>query len=69
MFLLKKFDIDEVIGKVVVNYMLLLNNMVYISLFCGYKSGGINSGVVNVMVVSIIIELEIVDVFEVGSKN
>lgn len=63
------FDIDEVIGKFVMNYQLSKDNMVYISWFCGYKFGGINGGVVNVMVVSIIIEFEIVDVFEIGSKN
>lgn len=65
----KEFDTDEVTGKVAVNYALSSNNMVYTSLSRGYKPGGINSGAVNAMVVSTTIEPEIVDAFEVGSKN
>ena len=65
----RTFDTDEVTGKFAMNYQLSKDNMVYTSWSRGYKPGGINGGAVNAMVVSTTIEPEIVDAFEIGSKN
>ncbi|BFM08396.1 TonB-dependent receptor [Halioxenophilus aromaticivorans] len=63
------FGAEEVTGKIGIDYHLTEDNMIYAVASRGYKTGGINSGAVNAMVVSTTIEPEIVTTYELGTKN
>jgi len=60
---------DELTGRFVVDYELTPDNLVYASYSRGYKSGGINPPVDPIFNVPRTFGPEIVNAFEIGSKN
>ncbi|WP_447756266.1 TonB-dependent receptor [Sphingopyxis fribergensis] len=61
---------DEFTGRVVVDFKISEDNLLYASYSRGYKSGGINPALqVNVPGVTDGFDPEIIDSFEIGSKN
>ena len=60
---------DEITGRAVVEYHVTPDNMVYASYSRGYKSGGINPPIDPVFNVPSTFEPEIINAFEIGSRN
>jgi outer membrane receptor protein involved in Fe transport len=60
---------SEFTGRFVADYKLTDNNMIYASYSRGYKSGGINDPVDPIFNVPETFKPELVDAFEIGSKN
>ncbi|HEX8574176.1 MAG TPA: TonB-dependent receptor [Allosphingosinicella sp.] len=60
---------DEITGRFVVDYELTPDNLVYASWSRGYKSGGINPPINPIFNVPTTFEPEIINAFEIGSKN
>lgn len=56
-------------GKLEADVDLTPTDLLYVSWSRGYKPGGVNSGATGAMVVSTTIEPEVVDAYEIGSKN
>ena len=66
----RTFSFDEVTGRFVIDYKITDNNLVYASYSRGYKSGGINPALqFNIPGIGETFKPEIVDAFEIGSKN
>ena len=69
-FQIRDFSFDEVTGRAVLDWQMTPDNLLYASYSRGYKSGGINPPVQAVGVaVPDAFAPEIVDAFELGSKN
>ena len=62
-------NFDEFTGRAVVEYHVTPDNMVYASYSRGYKSGGINPPIDPVFNVPATFEPEIINAFEIGSRN
>ena len=60
---------DEFTGRFVVDYNLTPNNLLYASYSRGYKSGGINPPINPIFNVPATFTPEIINAFEIGSKN
>jgi iron complex outermembrane recepter protein len=60
---------SEVTGRFVVDYELTPTNMIYASYSRGYKSGGINPPIDPIFNVPATFRPEIINAFEIGSKN
>jgi outer membrane receptor protein involved in Fe transport len=60
---------DEFTGRFVVDYQLTPDNLVYASYSRGYKSGGINPPINPIFAVPATFAPEIINAFEIGSKN
>ncbi|HEX8263173.1 MAG TPA: TonB-dependent receptor, partial [Allosphingosinicella sp.] len=60
---------DEITGRFVVDYQVTPDNMIYASYSRGYKSGGINPPINPIFNVPATFEPEIINAFEIGSKN
>jgi outer membrane receptor protein involved in Fe transport len=60
---------DEITGRFVVDYQLTDDNLIYASYSRGYKSGGINPPINPIFAVPATFEPEIINAFEIGSKN
>ncbi|MEA3066456.1 MAG: iron complex outerrane recepter protein, partial [Sphingomonadales bacterium] len=60
---------DEITGRFVVDYELTPDNLVYASYSRGYKSGGINPPINPIFAVPATFAPEIINAFEIGSKN
>jgi outer membrane receptor protein involved in Fe transport len=60
---------DEFTGRFVVDYQVTPDNLVYASWSRGYKSGGINPPINPIFNVPATFEPEIINAFEIGSKN
>jgi len=60
---------DEFTGRFVVDYQVTPDNLVYASWSRGYKSGGINPPINPIFAVPATFEPEIINAFEIGSKN
>jgi outer membrane receptor protein involved in Fe transport len=60
---------DEVTGRFVADYNLTPDNLVYASYSRGYKSGGLNPPINPIFAVPATFEPEIINAFEIGSKN
>jgi iron complex outermembrane receptor protein len=60
---------DEVTGRFVVDYKLTPDNLIYASYSRGYKSGGINPPINPIFAVPATFAPEIINAFEIGSKN
>lgn len=60
---------DEITGRFVVDYQVTPDNLVYASYSRGYKSGGINPPINPIFAVPATFEPEIINAFEIGSKN
>jgi outer membrane receptor protein involved in Fe transport len=62
-------NFDEITGRLVADYRITPNNMLYASYSRGYKSGGINPPVAPAFAVPRTFEPEIINAFEIGSRN
>jgi outer membrane receptor protein involved in Fe transport len=60
---------DEFTGRFVVDYNLTPDNLVYLSWSRGYKSGGLNPPINPIFNVPATFAPEIINAFEIGSKN
>jgi iron complex outermembrane receptor protein len=60
---------DEITGRFVVDYQVTPDNLVYASYSRGYKSGGINPPISPIFNVPRTFTPEIINAFEIGSKN
>ncbi|HEX8222965.1 MAG TPA: TonB-dependent receptor [Allosphingosinicella sp.] len=60
---------DEITGRFVVDYQVTPDNLLYASYSRGYKSGGINPPINPIFAVPATFEPEIINAFEIGSKN
>ena len=60
---------DEFTGRFVVDYNLTDDNLLYASWSRGYKSGGLNPPINPIFAVPSTFEPEIINAFEIGSKN
>jgi outer membrane receptor protein involved in Fe transport len=60
---------DEFTGRFVVDYNLTPDNLLYASWSRGYKSGGLNPPINPIFAVPATFEPEIINAFEIGSKN
>ena len=60
---------DEFTGRAVIDYQITPDNLIYASYSRGYKSGGINPPLSPVFAVEDSFTPEIVNAFEIGSKN
>ncbi|WP_052071758.1 TonB-dependent receptor [Sphingopyxis sp. MWB1] len=60
---------DEITGRAVLDWKITPDNLVYFSYSRGYKSGGINPPLAPVFTVPDSFAPEIVNAFEIGSKN
>jgi len=60
---------DELTGRFVVDYNLTPDNLLYASWSRGYKSGGLNPPINPIFNVPATFEPEIINAFEIGSKN
>ncbi|HEX8062020.1 MAG TPA: TonB-dependent receptor, partial [Allosphingosinicella sp.] len=60
---------DEFTGRFVVDYNLTPDNLIYLSWSRGYKSGGLNPPINPIFNVPATFEPEIINAFEIGSKN
>ncbi|WP_283418438.1 TonB-dependent receptor [Sphingopyxis sp. Geo48] len=66
----RTFKFDEFTGRAVVDFKITDDNLLYASYSRGYKSGGINPALqVIIPGVTETFDSEIVDAFEIGSKN
>jgi iron complex outermembrane recepter protein len=60
---------DEITGRFVIDYDLTPDNLLYASYSRGYKSGGINPPINPIFQVPATFTPEIINAFEIGSKN
>ena len=60
---------DEITGRLVAEFRVTTDNMLYASYSRGYKSGGINPPVAPEFAVPRTFEPEIINAFEIGSRN
>lgn len=67
LFQIKDASFDEVTGRAVIDYEISPDNLIYASYSRGYKSGGVNPPVQ--AIVPETFEPELIDAFEIGSKN
>jgi outer membrane receptor protein involved in Fe transport len=65
----RRVKFDEITGRVVLDYQITPNNLLYASYSRGYKSGGINPPLQPVFAVEEAFDPELIDAFEIGSKN
>jgi iron complex outermembrane recepter protein len=65
----RKVKYDEITGRAVLNYKVTEDNLLYLSFSRGYKSGGINPPLQPIFAVPTAFDPEIVNAFEIGSKN
>lgn len=65
----RRVKFDEFTGRAVLDYQITPNNLVYLSYSRGYKSGGINPPLQPIFAVAESFEPEIINAFEIGSKN
>ncbi len=65
----RRVKFDEFTGRVVLDYQITSDNLLYASYSRGYKSGGVNPPLQPVFAVPEAFTPEIVNAFEVGSKN
>ncbi len=65
----RKVKFDEITGRVVLDYQITPDNLLYASYSRGYKSGGINPPLQPVFAVPEAFTPELIDAFEIGSKN
>jgi outer membrane receptor protein involved in Fe transport len=68
-FQIRQVGFDEITGRAVLDWKLTPDNLIYISYSRGYKSGGINPPLQPVFAVAESFVPEIVNSFEIGSKN
>jgi len=66
---IQRVSFSEFTGRVVIDYKITDENLLYASYSRGYKSGGINPPLSPVFTVSNTFTPEFIDSFEVGSKN
>ncbi|WP_188235789.1 TonB-dependent receptor [Sphingopyxis sp. LK2115] len=69
LFQIRKVGFDEITGRAVLDWKITPDNLVYASYSRGYKSGGINPPLQPVFAVDEAFSPEIVNAFEIGSKN
>lgn len=69
LFQVRKVGFDEITGRAVLDWKITPDNLVYASYSRGYKSGGINPPLQPVFAVDEAFSPEIVNAFEIGSKN
>lgn len=60
---------DEITGRVVIDYTVAPDHLVYASYSRGYKSGGINPPLAQGLTATTTFKPELVNAFEIGSKN
>ena len=60
---------DEITGRAVIDYKIAEDNLVYASYSRGYKSGGINPPLAQGLAATTTFDPELVNAFEIGSKN
>ena len=65
----RRVKFDEFTGRAVFDYKLTDDNLLYASYSRGYKSGGINPPLSPIFTVPESFEPELIDAFEIGSKN
>jgi outer membrane receptor protein involved in Fe transport len=65
----RKVKFDEITGRVVLDYQITPDNLLYASYSRGYKSGGVNPPLQPVFAVDEAFDPELIDAFEIGSKN
>ncbi|MGL5838685.1 MAG: TonB-dependent receptor domain-containing protein [Sphingorhabdus sp.] len=65
----RRVKFDEFTGRAVLDYKITEDNLVYASYSRGYKSGGINPPLSPVFAVEEAFDPELVNAFEIGSKN
>ncbi|HMO75014.1 MAG TPA: TonB-dependent receptor [Sphingopyxis sp.] len=68
-FQIRRVGFDEVTGRAVIDWKVTPDNLIYASYSRGYKSGGINPPLQPVFAVPEAFVPEIVNAFEIGSKN
>ncbi|PZQ21710.1 MAG: TonB-dependent receptor [Sphingopyxis macrogoltabida] len=68
-FQIRRVGFDEVTGRAVLDWKITPDNLIYASYSRGYKSGGINPPLQPIFAVEEAFAPEIVDAFEIGSKN
>ncbi|MFZ5724824.1 MAG: TonB-dependent receptor [Pseudomonadota bacterium] len=69
LFQIRKVGFDEITGRAVLDWKITPDNLIYASYSRGYKSGGINPPLQPVFAVDEAFSPEIVNAFEIGSKN
>ncbi len=65
----RNVSFDEITGRVVLDWQMTDDNLIYASYSRGYKSGGINPPLQPIFEVPESFGSEIIDSFEIGSKN
>lgn len=65
----RRAKFNEITGRVVVDYQITSDNLLYASYSRGYKSGGINPPLQPIFSVPDSFAPEFIDAFEIGSKN
>ncbi len=68
-FQVRRVGFDEITGRAVLDWKITPDNLIYISYSRGYKSGGINPPLQPIFAVAESFVPEIVNSFEIGSKN
>ncbi|NJS14981.1 MAG: TonB-dependent receptor [Sphingopyxis sp.] len=69
LFQARRVGFDEVTGRAVLDWKITPDNLIYLSYSRGYKSGGINPPLQPIFAVDESFSPELVDSFEIGSKN
>ncbi len=69
LFQVRKVGFDEITGRAVLDWKITPDNLIYASYSRGYKSGGINPPLQPIFAVDESFSPEIVNAFEIGSKN
>tara|TARA_R110002072_G_scaffold138109_2_gene281141 strand:- start:29752 stop:32637 length:2886 start_codon:yes stop_codon:yes gene_type:complete len=65
----RSVSFDEITGRAVLDFEVTPDNLLYASYSRGYKSGGINPPLSPIFAVAEAFGSEIIDAFEIGSKN
>lgn len=65
----RNVSFNEITGRFVIDYKITDDNLLYASYSRGYKSGGINPPLQPIFAVDEAFDPELVDAFEIGSKN
>jgi iron complex outermembrane recepter protein len=68
-FQVRRVGFNEITGRAVLDWKLSPDNLIYVSYSRGYKSGGINPPLQPIFAVDESFSPEIVNSFEIGSKN
>jgi outer membrane receptor protein involved in Fe transport len=66
---IREVGFDEITGRVVLDWKVSEDNLLYASYSRGYKSGGVNPPLQPIFQVSDFFQPEFVNAFEIGSKN